>query len=90
MKLEAQYEAQSNTMQAVQQSDSLQQAVDIQSGNIDNLVSGSSYTLKTASGSTSLTASMSAQSGGEGGGGNPGGGEGGNPGGNPGGGPGGR
>lgn len=55
-----------------------------------DLVSGSSYTLKTASGSTSLTASMSAQSGGEGGGGNPGGGEGGNPGGNPGGGPGGR
>ncbi len=44
MKLEAQYEAQSNTMQAVQQSDSLQQAVDIQTGNIDNLVSGSSYT----------------------------------------------
>lgn len=43
MKLEAQYEAQSNTMQAVQQSDSLQQAVDIQTGNIDNLVSGSSY-----------------------------------------------
>lgn len=44
MKLEAQYEAQSNTMQAVQQADSLQQAVDIQTGNIDNLVSGSSYT----------------------------------------------
>ena len=44
MKLEARYEAQSNTMQAVQQSDSLQQAVDIQTGNIDNLVSGSSYT----------------------------------------------
>ena len=55
-----------------------------------SLVSGSSYTLKTSSGSTTLTASMSAQSGGEGGGGNPGGG-GGNPGGNPGGGgPGGR
>lgn len=49
-------------------------------------VSGSSYTLKTSSGSTTLTASMEAQ-GGNGGGGNPGG----NPGGgNPGGGPGGR
>lgn len=51
-----------------------------------DLVSGSSYTLKTSSGSTTLTASMEAQSG-NGGGGNPGG----NPGGgNPGGGPGGR
>ena len=39
MKLEAQYEAQSNTMQSVQQSDALQQAVDIQSGNLDGLVS---------------------------------------------------
>ncbi len=55
-----------------------------------NLVSGSSYTLKTSSGSATLTATMNAQSGGEGGGNNPGGG-GGNPGGNPGGGgPGGR
>ncbi len=51
-----------------------------------SLVNGSSYTLKTSSGSATLTASLSAQSGGEGGG-NPGG----NPGGgNPGGGPGGR
>ena len=62
MKLEAQYEAQSNTMQAVQQSDSLQQAVDIQTGNIDNLVSGSSYTpvvnetAKEAVASSSITA----------------------------------
>lgn len=47
-----------------------------------SLVSGNSYTLKTSSGSTTLTASMEAQ-GGNGGGGNPGGG-------NPGGGPGGR
>ena len=39
MKLEAQYEAQSNTMQSVQQSDALQQAVDIQTGNLDGLVS---------------------------------------------------
>ena len=39
MKLEAQYEAQSNTMQSVQQSDALQQAVDIQTGNLDSLVS---------------------------------------------------
>lgn len=55
-----------------------------------NLVSGSRYTLKTSSGSTTLTASMEAQ-GGNGGGGNPGGNSGGNPGGgNPGGGPGGR
>ncbi len=54
-----------------------------------SLVSGSSYTLKTSSGSSTLTASTSAQSGGEGGGNNPGGG-GNNPGGNPGGGPGGR
>ena len=37
--LEARYEAQSNTMQSVQQSDALQQAVNIQSGNIDGLVS---------------------------------------------------
>ncbi len=51
-----------------------------------SLVNGSSYTLKTSSGSATLTASLSAQSGGEGGG-NPGG----NPGGgNPGGGSGGR
>ncbi len=48
-----------------------------------SLASGSSYTLKTSSGSATLTASMNAQSGGGGGGGNPGG----NPGG---GGPGGR
>lgn len=48
-----------------------------------NLVSGNTYTLKTSSGSQSLTASMEAQSGGQGGGG-------GFPGGNPGGGPGGR
>ncbi len=54
-----------------------------------SLVSGSSYTLKTSSGSSTLTASTSAQSGGDGGGNNPGGG-GNNPGGNPGGGPGGR
>ena len=55
-----------------------------------DLVSGSSYTLKTPSGSTTLTASMEAQ-GGTGGGGNHGGNPGGNPGGgNPGGGPGGR
>lgn len=55
-----------------------------------DLVSGSSYTLKTSSGSTTLTASMEAQSG-NGGGGNSGGNPGGNPGGgNPGGGPGGR
>ena len=40
MKLEAQYEAQSNTMQSVQQADALQQAVDIQTGNLDGLVSG--------------------------------------------------
>lgn len=40
MELEAQYEAQSNTMQDVQQSDALQQAVDIQSGNLDTYVSG--------------------------------------------------
>ncbi len=39
MKLEEQYEAQSNTMQSVQQSDALQQAVDIQTGNLDGLVS---------------------------------------------------
>lgn len=39
MKLEAQYEAQSNTMQSVQQSDALQQAMDIQTGNLDGLVS---------------------------------------------------
>ena len=39
MKLEEQYEAQANTMQSVQQSDALQQAVDIQSGNIESLVS---------------------------------------------------
>lgn len=53
-----------------------------------NLVSGSTYTLKTPSGSSSLTASMEAQggNGGQGGGGFPGG----NPGGNHGGGPGGR
>ena len=40
IELEAQYEAQSNTMQDVQQSDALQQAVDIQSGNLDTYVSG--------------------------------------------------
>lgn len=40
MKLEAQYEAQSNTMQSVQQADALQQAMDIQTGNLDGLVSG--------------------------------------------------
>lgn len=45
-----------------------------------DLVSGDSYTLKTSSGSSNLTASMEAQ-----GGGNPGGGPGGNPGGGPGG-----
>lgn len=39
MKLEAEYEAQSNTMQDKQQSDDLQQAVDIQAGNVENLVS---------------------------------------------------
>ena len=44
MKLEAQYEAQSNTMQSVQQADALQQAVDIQTGNLDGLVSGGGNT----------------------------------------------
>ena len=48
MELEAQYEAQSNTMQSAQQSDALQQAVDIQTGNLDSYVSGSSYAAKTA------------------------------------------
>lgn len=51
MKLEAQYEAQSNTMQSVQQADALQQAVDIQTGNLDGLVSGggNANTAQTAS-----------------------------------------
>ena len=51
MKLEAQYEAQSNTMQSVQQSDALQQAVDIQTGNLDGLVSagGNANIAQTAS-----------------------------------------
>lgn len=40
MELEAQYEAQANAMQDTQQSDALQQAVDIQSGKLDSLVSG--------------------------------------------------
>ena len=48
MELEAQYEAQSNTMQSAQQSDALQQAVDIQAGNLDSYVSGSSYAAETA------------------------------------------
>ena len=48
MELEAQYEAQSNTMQSAQQSDALQQAVDIQTGNLDSYVSGSSYAAETA------------------------------------------
>ena len=48
MELEAQYEAQSNTMQSAQQSDALQQAVDIQPGNLDSYVSGSSYAAETA------------------------------------------
>ena len=48
MKLEAQYEAQSNAMQSAQQSDALQQAVDIQTGNLDSYVSGSSYAAETA------------------------------------------
>lgn len=39
MKLEAEYEARANTMQQSQQTDALQQAVNIQSGNIENLVS---------------------------------------------------
>lgn len=51
MKLEAQYEAQSNTMQSVQQSDALQQAMDIQTGNLDGLVSagGNANIAQTAS-----------------------------------------
>ena len=51
MKLEAQYEAQSNTMQSVQQADALQQAVDIQTGNLDGLVSagGNANAAQTAS-----------------------------------------
>ena len=48
MELEAQYEAQSNAMQSAQQSDALQQAVDIQTGNLDSYVSGSSYAAETA------------------------------------------
>lgn len=48
MELEAQYEAQSNAMQSAQQSDALQQAVDIQTGNLDSYVSGSSYADETA------------------------------------------
>ena len=48
MELEAQYEAQSNAMQSAQQSDALQQAVDIQTGNLDSYVSGSSYVAETA------------------------------------------
>ena len=48
MELEAQYEAQSNTMQSAQQADALQQAVDIQAGNLDSYVSGSSYAAETA------------------------------------------
>ncbi len=48
MELEAQYEAQSNAMQSAQQSDALQQAVDIQAGNLDSYVSGSSYAAETA------------------------------------------
>lgn len=48
MELEAQYEAQSNTMQSAQQSDALQQAVDIQTGNLDSYVSGSSYAAEVA------------------------------------------
>ena len=48
MELEAQYEAQSNAMQSAQQYDALQQAVDIQTGNLDSYVSGSSYAAETA------------------------------------------
>lgn len=48
MELEAQYEAQSNAMQSAQQSDALQQAVNIQTGNLDSYVSGSSYAAETA------------------------------------------
>ena len=48
MELEAQYEAQSNAMQSAQQPDALQQAVDIQTGNLDSYVSGSSYAAETA------------------------------------------
>lgn len=48
MELEAQYEAQSNTMQSAQQSDALQQAVDIQTGNLDSYVSGSGYAVEQA------------------------------------------
>ena len=48
MELEAQYKAQSNAMQSAQQSDALQQAVDIQAGNLDSYVSGSSYAAETA------------------------------------------
>lgn len=48
MELEAQYEAQSNAMQSAQQSDALQHAVDIQTGNLDSYVSGSSYAAETA------------------------------------------
>lgn len=48
MELEAQYEAQSNTMQSAQQSDALQQAVDIQTGNLDSYVSGSGYAAEQA------------------------------------------
>ena len=48
MELEAQYEAQSNAMQSAQQSDALQQAVDIQTGNLDSYVRGSSYAAETA------------------------------------------
>lgn len=40
MELEAQYEAQMDTMQDVQQSDALQQAVDIQTGNLSTYVGG--------------------------------------------------
>ena len=56
MKLEAQYEAQSNTMQSVQQADALQQAVDIQTGNLDGLVSagGNANTAQTASNAEQL------------------------------------
>ena len=48
MELEAQYEAQSNAMQSAQQSDALQQAVDIQTGNLYSYVSRSSYAAETA------------------------------------------
>lgn len=58
MKLEAQYEAQSNTMQSVQQSDALQQAVDIQTGNLDGFVSAGGNANPTQTASSNVNTSQ--------------------------------